>query len=240
MLQTITRTAEVIAEMLTENTGRHILDSGGENGRHWQHQQGMTAADFAARPSASLHDYGYLTIDLFHYLTDVLHYEPEADAAFQEWAAVRPDDGWLQLMEEYAEDAELGHELKFTENSYNRDSSLSQVIQFTVYLDSERNLRVLLQIHGGADVRGGYTRPRVFSMPEEYALFTEYATVRCTGDNEHSWDWNGGEWIEHDGRGSASDFDLYELSEKARTAGLNYISCPDCGSKLEAEASNCI
>ena len=240
MIQTITRTAEVIAEMMTENTGRHLLDSGGNSSRHWQHNQGMTAAAFAARPTADLHEYGYLNIDLFHYLTDILYYEPEADTAFQEYAAARPDSGWLELMEDYASDEELGHEMKFTENSYNRDSSLSQVIQFTVFLDHDQNLRVLLQIHGGADVRGGYTRPRVFSMPEEYALLTEYATVYCSGKEQHGWDWNGGEWIEHDGRGSASDFNLYELSEKARTAGLDYIPCPDCGSKLEAEASNCI
>ena len=239
MIQTITRTAEVIADMMTENTGRHILDSGGQSGRSWQRTAGMTAKDFAARPTADLHEYGYLNIDLFHYLTDVLDYEPEADAAFQEWAAARPDDGWLQLMEEYAEDAELGHELKFTENSYNRDSLLSQVIQFTVYLDSERNLRVLLQIHGGADVRGGYTRPRVFSMPEEYALFTEYATVQCTGEQCHGWDWNGGEWVDSEGRYS-SDFDLYEISEKARASELGYLPCPECGTKLEAWASNCI
>ena len=239
MIQTITQTAEVIAGMLTENTGRHILDSGGNSGRHWQQQQGMTAADFAARPSATIHEYGYLNIDLFHYLTDVLYYEPEADAAFQEWAAARPDDGWLQLMEEYAEDDELGHELKFTDNSYNHESSLSQVIQYTVYLDHDQHLRVLLQIHGGADVRGGYTRPRVFSMPEEYALFTEYATVRCTGESEHSWDWSISEWIDTEGR-SASDFDLYDISEKARASELGYLPCPECGAKLEAWASHCI
>jgi hypothetical protein len=239
VIQTITQTAEVIADMMTENTGRHILDSGGQSGRSWQRNAGMTAKEFAARPTADLHEYGYLNIDLFHYLTDVLHYEAEADAAFQEWAAARPDDGWLQLMEEYAADEELGHEFKFTWNSYNGESALSQVIQFAVYLDSERYLRVLLQIHGGADVRGGYTRPRVFSMPEEYALSIERATVQCTGEQHHAWDWNGGEWSDTEGR-YASDFDLYEISEKARASELGYLPCPECGTKLEAWADNCI
>ena len=30
---------EVIYKMLTENTGVHMCDSGGENGRHWQRNQ---------------------------------------------------------------------------------------------------------------------------------------------------------------------------------------------------------
>jgi len=30
------KTETVIYKMLTENTGKHFLDSGGEYGRHWQ------------------------------------------------------------------------------------------------------------------------------------------------------------------------------------------------------------
>ena len=76
-------------------------------------------------------------------------------------------------------------------------------------------------------------------MPEEYALFTEYATVQCTGEQCHGWEWNGGEWVDSEGRYS-SDFDLYEISEKARASELGYLPCPECGTKLEAWASNCI
>jgi len=32
-------TKKVIYKMLTENTGVHMCDSGGENGRHWQRNQ---------------------------------------------------------------------------------------------------------------------------------------------------------------------------------------------------------
>ena len=34
-----TQTQQAIFEMLTENTGKHFLDSGGDNGRHWQRNQ---------------------------------------------------------------------------------------------------------------------------------------------------------------------------------------------------------
>ena len=43
MLKTIEQT---IFEMITENTGSHMLDSGGAYGRNWQRNQGKTIDDF--------------------------------------------------------------------------------------------------------------------------------------------------------------------------------------------------
>lgn len=54
-----------------------------------------------------------------------------------------------------------------TENSYNGECALSQTIQLTMFgLDDiyASGPFVLLQVHGGADVRGGYTTPRLFSL----------------------------------------------------------------------------
>ena len=39
-------TKQIIYEMLTENTGTHFLDSGGEDGRNWQRNQKKTLEDF--------------------------------------------------------------------------------------------------------------------------------------------------------------------------------------------------
>ena len=47
-------TDEVIVAMLTENTGRHFLDSGGAYGRNWERNSGKTVADFKSKPSATL------------------------------------------------------------------------------------------------------------------------------------------------------------------------------------------
>ena len=50
--ETDTRTtAEVIADMLRENTGKHFLDSGGAYGRHWERNQDR---DFSAEPYAEV------------------------------------------------------------------------------------------------------------------------------------------------------------------------------------------
>ena len=36
--------------MLTESTGEHFLDSGGDDGRHWQQNQKKTLSDFESEP----------------------------------------------------------------------------------------------------------------------------------------------------------------------------------------------
>lgn len=37
---------QTIFEMITENTGTHMLDSGGDSGRNWQRNQGKSIDDF--------------------------------------------------------------------------------------------------------------------------------------------------------------------------------------------------
>ena len=44
----------VIASMMTENTGTHFLDSGGAYGRNWQRNKGLTVDALKAMPSATL------------------------------------------------------------------------------------------------------------------------------------------------------------------------------------------
>ena len=48
-------------------------------------------------------------------------------------------------------------------NTYNGEDLLSQVIQFTLFRIDFTDY-VALQIHGGCDVRGGYTAPRIFEV----------------------------------------------------------------------------
>lgn len=83
-------TDKVICRMLTENTGVHFLDSGGEHGRGWQQRAGMDVAAFRARPPASVEVWrgcevgeagevtnrgdGYVELDTFHYLSSRLDY----------------------------------------------------------------------------------------------------------------------------------------------------------------------
>ena len=137
----------------------------------------------------------------------------------------------MQLVEDYAD--HMGWNVAFSENSYNRDSNLSQVIQYTVY-DSGL---VALQVHGGCDVRGGYTAPRIFAIDYEHDLLMESATIYCTGDavdstGPHAFDSDGSEWISEDGSYSR-DFNPYEMMKRRDLLKLDYLPCPICGAPMK-------
>lgn len=224
---------EVIAEMLVENTGVHFLDSGGSIGRAWQQNQakaGDTPLEyFRSQPESVWHwpcvypnpnfraadirdGYGRAeltpTHNVFQWLTGqaLSDYHEGMDKAFYEFAADRPDDYWLAIMEDFPEHwANLcavravfeefpsplwteefcnendydylfgdhyvtprgiyGDGDPFIHNTYNGEDCLSQTLQF-LWFEHNDEAYVLLQIHGGADVRGGYTAPRAFSLGE--------------------------------------------------------------------------
>ena len=168
-------TKDVIAAMLTENTGAHFLDSGGHYGRHWERNQGR---DFEAEPYATIEvgtfkaqgdDQRQLelwpVVSAYHWLTERLDYAADWQARFDAFAADRDDTHWLEDMEAFAES--LGADWQCV-NTYNDECALSQTLQFIVVnpegdceaLDGDTI--VMLQIHGGCDMRGGYTAPKLF------------------------------------------------------------------------------
>lgn len=225
-----TRTESVIFEMLTENTGRHLLDSGGAYGRNHERNAAKSLDDFRneARTTFDVR-WGDVSVSLFHHLVDRLNYEEQEDAYFHAWAKDK-DDYWLQLVEDYADFR--GWRVVFSENSYNRESNLSQVIQYTVY-DSGL---VALQVHGGADVRGGYTAPRIFSIGDFYELAMESGTIYCTGDavdsdGPHAFDSNGSEWTYEGEWGS--QYSPYEMGKRRDLLKLDYLPCPVCGAPMK-------
>lgn len=225
-----TRTEQVVYEMLTENTGRHLLDSGDAYGRNHERNQAKSLDDFR-NEARTVFDtrWGDVSVSLFHHLVDKLTYAAEEDNYFHQWAKDK-DDYWLQLVEDYAEFR--GWEIAFSENSYNRESNLSQVIQYTVY-DSGL---VALQVHGGADVRGGYTAPRIFSIDDPYDLALESGTIYCSGDavdsdGPHAFETNGSEWT-YEG-GWASEYSPYEMGKRRDLLKLDYLPCPVCGAPMK-------
>lgn len=75
---------------------------------------------------------------------------------------------------------------------------------------------VLIQIHGGADVRGGYTDAKLFRIKGECDLLTEFASFELMAKSEDdsetmSLDWHCGEWL-HDGQPlETSHFNIINL-----------------------------
>jgi hypothetical protein len=178
----ITPVQEQIYKMLTQNTGRALCDSGGypkydENGkytgseqgygRHYERNQCKTIEDFINEPEVSFTwDWGY-TISVFHYTTKQLDLD-ELCLEFNQLECLDFDgpgygvsiaqNEWLQ---------ERGYEIiDKGYNTYNGDSNLSQVLQYTVVREkdslNEEGDYILLQTHNGTDIRGGYSDAKLF------------------------------------------------------------------------------
>jgi hypothetical protein len=190
--ESFNQTEKVLVTMMRENTGASILDSGGAYGRAWQR---ALKEDFGKRERATVegrvsHYNGKtelcldVTIDLFSYLAEKLTYDRAMTRQFEKFSKLpeNENDHWLDMMHEFPKwiadkrDARLG-EHSGVENSYNHDCYLSGTIQFAFFeLDGEAYC--LLQIHGGCDVRGGYTGPTAFKCDDDYSLFDWYrATI---------------------------------------------------------------
>lgn len=163
----ITLTDRVLADMLTENTGAALLDSGGIYGRNWERNQGITVEQFIESPAVTVTKYG-IDLNVFHYLRERVEFMPMIQEEFEQFAAHpdRKDDSWYEIMHDWRElyPCEYGGF-----NSYNDDCLLSQTIQGD-YFEYEGEVYLMLQIHGGCDVRGGYTAPKIFREYEVAAV----------------------------------------------------------------------
>jgi hypothetical protein len=227
-----TVTELALAEMMTENTGIHMCDSGGTNGRMWQRNAGKTVATFHDAPAAYWH-YGYPTLDTFHFLAERIEYVPTLSRALSIFAERddMADEGWLGVMEAFAEslhDGESKYDVVRTFNSYNDETLLSQVFQWTEF--SRNDVRyICLQIHGGADVRGGYTKPRVFKVTEGWYYQCADCDIYCTNKECENSQWSlmGPDTIEWSGSATDELDDIY---------GQDNPACPRCGSPLGIDA----
>ena len=216
----MTTTEEVIAEMMRENCGTHMLDSGGAYGRHWQRNR---LTQFEKSPEASatfrMRSTGEMdtsfSVSTYHFLTRALDYDEEGNEVLEKlkrasrickndkfgelwglqlmdafpafmakyknretWLEARREDG-RQGRENYVPTGIYGDGEPMIVNTYNDNCAVDQTLQF-LYFEMEGGDYVVLQIHGGADVRGGYSEPRVFTTSSELSIF-DFAkgTIYC-------------------------------------------------------------
>jgi hypothetical protein len=151
-----------------------------------------------------------VSLNLHPWLIERLEYAPELDALLHGGFAETLDGDeslWSPFCYErfaqwlcdtypgkYGEEATgiYGDGEPFTVNTYNGEDALSQVIQYA-YAETEAGTIVVLQIHGGCDVRGGYTAPRAFwadeSMLGECAIFDNARAIVVDPIIAESDDW---------------------------------------------------
>ena len=186
-------TKEIIANMLTENTGQHMLDSGGAYGRNFERNQ---SRDFEAESWGSVEFSQYngkldvaATLNVYHWLAERLEYAPEIQTQFDQFVSQDDERRSHSIgdMEDFV--AELGglgiygEGNPITVNTYNHECLLSQTLQY-IYWEIDDEAFVLLQIHGGCDVRGGYTLARAFAVIGDEMAFFDDANCYLYADDE--------------------------------------------------------
>ena len=182
------KTNELIYSMLVENTGSHMCDSGGAYGRHHERNASKTIEDFENEPEEQIiaGKYGLeRNVSVYHYLNglttdNICDKFNELNTNPDDWEA-DDEDGYL-----YGVSKKAWNHLNFVSgcvygdivkiergfNTYNGDSDLSQTLQGSV-LEIGGKYYYLIQIHGGCDVRGGYTDAKLFACDDE-GMIHEY------------------------------------------------------------------
>jgi hypothetical protein len=130
--------------------------------------------DWDNRPAVQLEiwkdgDY-MMSASVYHYLVAMLSIDDETEQWEKEfYAYAESNDGyWLSNMEDWAKSK--GWDVGI-HNTYNGDCALSQTLQYAYCYENDL---ILLQIHNGADVRGGYTKPRVFKADEGFVFYNDF------------------------------------------------------------------
>ena len=183
-MKTIT---EILQDLFTENTGKHFLDSGGTDGRAWQRNQ---KRDFESEPEVTIEYWGGkfsdITVNTYHYFKKVLDYDEVCEVVNE---YLRENDiHWVGEVEDNdLEDFLLSnsdyYSLEFKSeqwNTYNSDYNTDHVFQGR-FLTIDDEAYVLLQLHLGADVRGGYSDVQLFKLE---GLLTGFVEVSLFNNNE--------------------------------------------------------
>ena len=193
-------TANKLAEMWTENTGTHMLDSGGDNGRQWQRNAGKTAGDFMAQPEIYLND-GIVNRNTFNLCLRALLFDADTERLtirFRHWVDSMPND-WdsgyyynsagtvYEFITEVLEGEPVEDYSPEIVNSYNSDTLLDDVIMYGFFKYQGVNYLALSK-HGGADVRGGYSGFVFFELgcePLEFELDMLTFSAYCEQCDEY-------------------------------------------------------
>lgn len=223
----------VISGMLKENTGRHLCDSGGAYGRHWERNQ---KREFEKEPVISVElseEYKEISIthNLFWFLVNYLEQDYSTrnlERRLKRLSDKYPDDPWLSVIELFAEN--LCKKDPSIENlgavyTYNNpESCLSQDIQYLGLRDGCDDY-VILQVHGGCDARTGLGAPRIFKTDLDYFTFAgSEVFAYCLLCRKRWTSYNGGYYYN-------ADDDEGDFSEEMEITGDRVI-CKSCGNPI--------
>ena len=238
--------SKAIIGMLKENTGRSLGDSGDHYGRNYE--RNATANFKKQAPVVARFGKGGIDVsrNVYHFLMDTLQeHSPEMQKRFNAYCKRHSDEYPMTNMEGFAKDMNGGSDGVYIVNTYNGECNVSQTLQYVTF-NHYGDAYILLQIHGGCDVRGGYTKPKVFRLEDDYLRNVAEAYVSCSSCDA-TWSTDDNYHYYADGAcglGAGTQLEKYDVvevedaSEAVNHDGKLVVDsdgngyCPHCHSKL--------
>ncbi len=174
-----------IFEMVRENTGSHMLDSGGA--------YGYTYNTPISEDGYIWSDYSGYSISLPHFLDAFLSFNENTDR-FNEMldnhiktvdnnSYFEDASDMVDIIKELSEKDGVDFRRENVYNTYNYENDLDQVYQ-AQHFRYDGESYIILMTHNGCDVRGGYTRPHIFHIDDEDYFMDDrirYSGMECPG-----------------------------------------------------------
>lgn len=166
---------KVVDEMLKEEIGKHMCDSGGAYGYQYEknrekgYLKGLCKVDEYTNKEAGERTLE-VTIPVYDLLTYNLLYDEDALCKEKQLYCklkkqeINPYSIW-EVKEVIENTFSKGIMPIDWINTYNYEEYVSQTLQFCPF-KSDGEDYILLQVHNGCDVRSGYTKPRVFKVKD--------------------------------------------------------------------------
>ena len=176
---------ETVTSFTRQNTGKHFLDSGFENGRVWQSP--------APTRSLTVDSDGWVRVSVTHMLAEHAVQVTDVQEAIETALAEDEDLTWFESGPRVME--ARGWVQVARDNTYNTDNEFDQDFVWEVWQRPENvdnrdwiydtDAIALIYAHTGADARGGYARPlAVRFRGMETSIPTEFTPVCFTPMDE--------------------------------------------------------
>jgi hypothetical protein len=182
---------ETAVSFTRENTGKALCDSGDYYGRHWQ--QPAPKADIIERPENTdpdqYCDFCDASINTTALLVQLFEQHVEFTEEYDDFANREEHEytSHFELIEAFLENK--GYHQVARDNTYNSENDLTQQFVYAVWRHENAEGRgdwlynrgrdthedtpdyiVIVHVHTGCDVRGGYSRPLIGKFEGDYTV----------------------------------------------------------------------
>jgi len=176
------------AQACRYNSGKALCDSGDAYGRHWQQpaiEQSTPGVSLDVRRfewQGEARTEVSATIEAAHFLDANFEVLADVQDRFDAWAEEQPDgENWFELGQRFAEE-ELELHSRARDNIYNGENDLSQVYIWEVFTPEGKpgewlyadDAVVVIHVHTGCDVRGGYSYPLFCRSKSDYSTAVDF------------------------------------------------------------------